>query len=54
MAVIDDEHDPEATVAWEQDIARRAAEVEAGTAETVTLAEYRAHRRAQCEMRIRR
>lgn len=36
---------PEAgvTEAWDQEIERRGAEVEAGGAETMTLEEYRAH-----------
>lgn len=40
---LDDEPDADAAEAWEAEIDRRAAEVEAGTAETMTLDEYRAH-----------
>jgi len=31
------------TQAWDEEIERRGAEVDAGTAETMTLDEYRAH-----------
>lgn len=39
----DDEPDPGVAEAWDAEIERRAAEVDAGTAETMTLEEYRAH-----------
>jgi putative addiction module component (TIGR02574 family) len=44
---LDDEGDADAAAAWDDEIERRAAEVEAGTAETMTLDEYRAHVRAR-------
>jgi putative addiction module component (TIGR02574 family) len=37
------EPDGDAAKAWDDEIERRGAEVEAGTAETMTLEEYRAH-----------
>jgi putative addiction module component (TIGR02574 family) len=37
------EHDPDAAETWDAEIERRGAEVEAGTAATMTLDEYRAH-----------
>lgn len=40
---LDDEVDADAEQAWIAEIARRSDEVEAGTAPTVTLADYRAH-----------
>jgi putative addiction module component (TIGR02574 family) len=40
---LDGEPEPGAAEAWDAEIDRRGAEVEAGTAETITLAEYRAH-----------
>lgn len=40
---LDGESDPGSGEAWAAEIDRRGAEVEAGTAETITLAEYRAH-----------
>lgn len=39
--------DPDSTSAWDAEIERRGAEVDAGTAETLTLDEYRAHVRAR-------
>jgi putative addiction module component (TIGR02574 family) len=42
-----DEADPDAAHAWETEIDRRGAEVEAGTAATMSLDEYRAHVRAR-------
>jgi putative addiction module component (TIGR02574 family) len=44
---LDDEGDADAAAAWDDEIERRAAEVEAGTAETMTLDDYRAHVRAR-------
>ena len=44
---LDDESDADAAAAWDEEIERRAAEVEAGTAETITIEEYRAHVRAR-------
>jgi len=40
---LDDDRDPDAARAWDVEIDRRGAEVDAGTAETMTLEEYRAH-----------
>jgi putative addiction module component (TIGR02574 family) len=44
---LDDQSDADAAQAWEAEIERRAAEVEQGTAATITLDEYRAHIRAR-------
>ena len=44
---LDGQPDPDAAKAWEAEIERRGAEVEAGTAATMTLDEYRAHVRAR-------
>jgi putative addiction module component (TIGR02574 family) len=44
---LDGEADGDAAQAWEAEIERRGAEVEAGTAATVSLDEYRAHVRAR-------
>jgi putative addiction module component (TIGR02574 family) len=51
---LDSEPDSDAAAAWDDEIERRAAEVEAGTAETMTLEEYRAHVRARRASRARR
>jgi putative addiction module component (TIGR02574 family) len=51
---LDDEHDADAAAAWGEEIERRAAEVEAGTADTITLDEYRAHVRARRAARAQR
>ena len=51
---LDSEHDADAADAWDEEIERRAAEVEAGTAETMTLDEYRSHVRARRAARARR
>ena len=40
---LDGDRDPDADAAWDLEIDRRGAEVEAGTADTMTLDEYRAH-----------
>jgi putative addiction module component (TIGR02574 family) len=40
---LDGEPEVGADEAWAEEIDRRGAEVEAGTAETITLEEYRAH-----------
>jgi putative addiction module component (TIGR02574 family) len=40
---LDGEPELGADEAWDAEIDRRGAEVEAGAAETITLAEYRAH-----------
>lgn len=47
MRSIDGDPDPDAAETWEAEIDARAAEVEAGTADTLTLEEYRAHVRAR-------
>ena len=51
---LDGEADPDAAAAWETEIERRAAEVQAGTAATMTLDEYRAHVRARRAARASR
>jgi putative addiction module component (TIGR02574 family) len=51
---LDDERDSDAAAAWDDEIERRGAEIEAGTAETLTLDEYRAHVRARRAARARR
>lgn len=48
------EPDSDATAAWDAEIERRGAEVEAGTAPTMSLDEYRAHVRARRVARARR
>jgi putative addiction module component (TIGR02574 family) len=40
---LDTERDADAAEAWDAEIERRGAEVDGGTAETMTLDEYRAH-----------
>jgi putative addiction module component (TIGR02574 family) len=47
--------DPDASAAsvWEREVERRGAEVDAGTAETMTLDEYRAHVRQRRAARTR-
>jgi hypothetical protein len=44
---LEDEYDADAEASWVAEIERRSAEVEAGTASTMTLDEYRAHVRAR-------
>lgn len=51
---LDDGDEPGAAEAWDAEIERRAAEVAAGTAETMTLDEYRAHLRARRAARAAR
>ena len=51
---LDGERDVDAAEAWDEEIERRAAEVEAGTAETMTFDEYRSHIRARRAARARR
>ena len=46
--------DTGATEAWDVEIARRGAEVDAGVAETITVDEYRAHVRQRRAARARR
>jgi putative addiction module component (TIGR02574 family) len=40
---LDDEPEPGAAEAWDAEIERRGAEVDAGTADTMSLEEYQAH-----------
>ncbi len=51
---LDGEADPDAAQAWEAEIERREAEVDAGAAATMTLDEYRAHVRARRAARTAR
>jgi putative addiction module component (TIGR02574 family) len=51
---LDEEPDADAASAWDAEIERRGAEVDAGTAETMTLEEYRAHARQRRLARARR
>lgn len=51
---LDGESDPDAAAAWDIEIDRRGAEVENGNAETMTLAEYRAHVRTRRAARVPR
>jgi putative addiction module component (TIGR02574 family) len=51
---LDGEADPDAADAWDAEIERRGAEVDAGTADTMTLDEYRAHVRDRRAARARR
>ena len=51
---LDGEPDPDAAAAWEAEIERRGAEVDNGTAETMTLDEFRAHVRTRRAARARR
>ncbi len=51
---LDGEPEPEAAAEWDAEIERRGAEVDAGTADTMSLDEYRAHLRARRAARARR
>jgi putative addiction module component (TIGR02574 family) len=51
---LDGEPQADATAAWDTEIERRGAEVDAGTAETMTLEEYRIHVRTRRAARSRR
>ena len=51
---LDGEPDPDAAEAWDAEVERRGAEVEAGTADTMTLDQYRAHVRERRATRARR
>lgn len=51
---LDGQPDADAAAAWEAEIERRGAEVDAGTAETMSLEEYRAHVRSRRAARARR
>ena len=51
---LDGEAEPGAQAAWDLEIERRGAEVDAGTAETMTLDEYRAHVRRRRAARASR
>lgn len=50
---LDREHEVDAEAAWDDEIEKRAAEVEAGTVSTMTLDEYRHHVRARRAARAR-
>ena len=50
---LDGEQEPDAVAAWDAEIDRRGAEVDAGTAETMTLEEYRAHVSRRRALRLR-
>lgn len=51
---LDGKPEPGAADAWEAEIERRGAEVDAGTAETMSLEEYRPHVRQRRASRTRR
>lgn len=51
---LDGDPDADATTAWDAEIDRRGAEVDAGTADTMTLEDYRAHVRARRALRAAR
>lgn len=51
---LDREPDADAAAAWEAEIERRGAQVDAGTADTMTLEDYRAHVRARRAARAAR
>ena len=51
---LDGEPDADAAEAWDAEIERRGAEVDAGIADTMTLDEYRAHVRERRAARARR
>lgn len=51
---LDGEPEPGAVEAWDAEIERRGAEVDAGTADTMTFDEYRAHIRERRAARARR
>lgn len=51
---LDGEPEVRADAAWHAEIERRGAEVEAGSSETITLAEYRAHVQRRRAARARR
>lgn len=51
---LDGKPDPDAAEAWDAEVERRGSEVDAGTAETMSLDEYRAHVRQRRAARARR
>jgi len=51
---LDGEPDPEAAEAWDTEIERRGSEVDSGTADTMSLDDYRAHVRQRRAARARR
>jgi putative addiction module component (TIGR02574 family) len=51
---LDGEPESGVTDAWDAEVERRGAEIESGTAETMTLEEYRAHVRDRRTARARR
>ena len=54
LRTLDGEPEPGAAEAWDAEIERRGAEVDGGTADTMTLDEYRAHVRQRRLARARR
>ena len=50
---LDGERDTDAVTAWDEEIELRAADVVSGTADTMTVDEYRAHVRARRAARAR-
>lgn len=51
---LDGEPEPDAAEAWDAEIERRGAEVDAGTADTISLDEYQTHIRERRATRTRR
>ena len=51
---LESEGEPDASAAWDVELDRRSAEVDAGTAETMSLEDYRAHVRARRAARSHR
>jgi putative addiction module component (TIGR02574 family) len=51
---LDGDPDADAAAAWDVEIDRRGAEVDAGTADSITIDEYRAHVRARRSTRAAR
>jgi len=51
---LDGEPEPGVAEAWDAEIERRGAEVDAGTADTMTFDEYRAHLRERRAARARK
>lgn len=53
LCSLDGERESGAAEAWDEEIGRRGAEVDAGTADTMTLEEYREHVRQRRAARSR-
>jgi putative addiction module component (TIGR02574 family) len=51
---LDGATDQDAAAAWDDEIARRGSEIDRGTAETMSLDEYRAHVQARRTARAKR